>query len=160
MDNDAQHLRMLAIGHYVAAAITGLFACIPLIHVTIGLFFLLNPPPPPPGGEAFPAQLFGLMFFLIGGAFVLGGWALAAAIFVAGRSLVARKRYVFCMVIACISCAFFPFGTVLGVFSLIVLLRPSVKALFDQPGMLAAAPVAVPTPGAWREEGALPKHDG
>jgi hypothetical protein len=34
------------------------------------------------------------------------------------------------MVIAAIQCAFTPFGTVLGVFTLIVLVRPSVKALF------------------------------
>ena len=28
-------------------------------------------------------------------------------------------------------CAFFPFGTVLGIFSIIVLIRPSVKQMFD-----------------------------
>jgi hypothetical protein len=31
---------------------------------------------------------------------------------------------------AAISCIFMPFGTVLGVFTIIVLLRPSVKELF------------------------------
>ena len=29
-------------------------------------------------------------------------------------------------------CLFMPFGTVLGVFTIIVLMRPSVKPLFDQ----------------------------
>ena len=39
---------------------------------------------------------------------------------------------------AAISCAFMPFGTVLGVFTLIVLLRPGVKELFG----VGTAPVA------------------
>jgi len=34
------------------------------------------------------------------------------------------------MVIAGIECLFMPFGTVLGVFTLVVLVRPSVKELF------------------------------
>jgi hypothetical protein len=37
------------------------------------------------------------MFLLMGGAFLLFGWSLAAAMFVAGRSL-ARRRYVFGLV--------------------------------------------------------------
>jgi hypothetical protein len=84
MNDDVQHLRYLTIGHYIGAAITALFACFPLIHLSIGLIFLLKPPVTE-GGEPFPAQLFGLMFAMIGGALVLCGWALAALIFVAGR---------------------------------------------------------------------------
>jgi len=33
-------------------------------------------------------------------------------------------------VMACVECLFIPFGTILGVFTIIVLLRESVKALF------------------------------
>jgi hypothetical protein len=36
-----------------------------------------------------------------------------------------------CFVVAAIECIFMPFGTVLGVFTIIVLSRPSVKALFQ-----------------------------
>jgi hypothetical protein len=32
---------------------------------------------------------------------------------------------------ACIDCAFFPFGTVLGVFTILTLSRETVKTLFD-----------------------------
>jgi hypothetical protein len=35
------------------------------------------------------------------------------------------------MVIAALLCMFMPFGTVLGVFTIIVLVRDSVKALFN-----------------------------
>src|SRR5262245_34416700 len=159
MNDDAQHLRMLVIGHYVVAAITALFACFPLIHVTVGVALLFNPPASS-HGERFPVPLFGLLFALIGGAFVLIGWTLAGCIFAVGRSLAARKRYYFCLVVAALSCAFFPFGTVLGVFTLLVLLRPSVKALFLSQSANGAPPTSAPQPGAWRDESSAGRGDG
>ena len=54
----------------------------------------------------------------------------------AGRYLARRERYTFCLVVAGVECMFMPFGTVLGVFTIIVLSRPSVKDLF---GALPAA---------------------
>jgi hypothetical protein len=151
MDKDIEHLRLLTIGHYIAAGITALFACFPLIHLSIGLIFLLNPPTGPEG-EAFPSQMFGLLFALIGGALVLGGWTVAALIFAAGRSIKARKRHTFCIVVAAISCAFFPLGTVLGVLSILVLSRPAVKAMFQRQPVLDDPPPVVTQPGAWRDE--------
>ena len=50
---------------------------------------------------------------------------------IAGRSLAMRKRYMFALVVACVECIFMPFGTVLGVFTIIALSRESVKALFS-----------------------------
>jgi hypothetical protein len=41
-----------------------------------------------------------------------------------------RLHYMFCLVMAGISCAFFPFGTVLGVFTIVVLSKPEVRAAF------------------------------
>lgn len=66
----------------------------------------------------------GLAFFLI----ALG---LSACILISGHRLSRRKNYWFCFVLACIECVFFPFGTVLGVFTIVVLSRESVKALFQ-----------------------------
>jgi hypothetical protein len=158
MNDDLQHLRWLTIGHYICAAIMAMFACFPLIHVTLGLIFILNPPPAS-GGEEFPARAFGLIFALLGGAAALCGWAFAALIFVAGRSLAARKRHVFCIVIAAICCAFFPFGTALGVFTILVLSRPAVKAMFQQQAAVGHLQASVPRPGAWREETILDRSD-
>jgi hypothetical protein len=131
MNDDIEQLRLLTLGHYIGAALLSLVACFPLIHVSIGLLFLINPPPVQ-SGQPFPSQLFGLMFALIGGALVLGGWTLAACLFAAGRSIAARRRYTFCIVVAALSCTVFPFGTALGVLSLLVLTRPTVKAMFQQ----------------------------
>ena len=38
-----------------------------------------------------------------------------------------------CIVMAALACLSMPFGTVLGVFTIIVLARPSVQALFSRP---------------------------
>jgi hypothetical protein len=131
VSQDGEHLRLLSIFHYVVGGLIALFACIPLIHVALGAIFLLHPEAFAKGQpQPFPPQLFGLMFIAIGGVFVLGGWLVAALILTTGRFLNKRKHHMFCIVIAGLSCVIFPFGTALGVFSLIVLLRPSVKELF------------------------------
>jgi len=49
----------------------------------------------------------------------------------AGRCLAKRRSRVFCMVIAGFSCLGVPYGTLLGVFTFIVLGQPSVRALFE-----------------------------
>ena len=56
---------------------------------------------------------------------------MAICILIAGRSLALRKHYSFALVIACIECLFVPFGTILGVFTIVALSRESVRALFS-----------------------------
>ena len=58
------------------------------------------------------------------------GQAIAVCMILAGRFIARRKRYWFIFIMACIECALFPFGTVLGVFTIITLSRESVKTLF------------------------------
>jgi len=62
--------------------------------------------------------------------FFLAGITMAICILIAGQCLFRRKAYSFALVIACVECLFIPFGTILGVFTIIVLSRESVKALF------------------------------
>lgn len=48
------------------------------------------------------------------------------------RCLRLRKNYVFCQVVAGLSCVDIPYGTALGVTTLVVLGRPSVRDLFER----------------------------
>ncbi|MHC4060618.1 MAG: hypothetical protein ACYSUC_05245 [Planctomycetota bacterium] len=130
MDEDVGHLKLLSIFHYVVGGIAAFFACFPIIHLIIGIGMLAGGFEQASSNGHFPAFLFGLMFVLIPGFIMLCGWALAICLIIAGRQLAERKHYTFCLVTACISCIFMPFGTVLGVFTIIVLMRPSVKELF------------------------------
>jgi hypothetical protein len=126
MKQDLEHLKLLAIFHYVVAGMTALFACIPFIHFFMGLALATGALEADPG-----AQPIGIGLMIFAGLFILAGWTLAALIAFAGRSLQTRTRYTFCLVMGGVECIFMPFGTVLGVFTIIVLMRDSVKELFD-----------------------------
>jgi len=60
------------------------------------------------------------------------GVVMAICILIASRSLALRSRYTFALVVARTQCLFFAFGTILGVFTIVILSRDSVKALFDR----------------------------
>jgi len=131
-NQDQEHLKLLSIFHYIVGGLTALFACLPLLYVALGLAFVLAPASfankpgaqPPPGFLGWFFVGFGAFFFLL-------GQSLAVSMLVAGRFLSKRKRYTFAFVVACLECLFMPFGTVLGVFTIIVLSRESVKTLFN-----------------------------
>lgn len=128
---DEEHLRLLGIFHYVCAGAAALFACIPMIHLAFGLVLLFAPHVFGTGNNQ-PPQAIGLIVVVFAAMLILVGWTFAALLAWAGRNLGRRKHYTFCFVMACVACMFMPFGTTLGVFTIIVLVRPSVKLLFEQ----------------------------
>ena len=132
MNQDKEHLQLLAIFHYVVAGLAALFSFFPLLYTTVGAIFIFaaRHGTPKPGEEP-PPEFIGWIFAIVGSLLFLLGVAIAICILIAGRSLAKRTRYWFALVVACIECLFIPFGTILGVFTIIVLSRESVKALFS-----------------------------
>lgn len=126
---DIEHLTLLSIFHYVAGGMAALFACIPIIHLILGLFFIIDPQTFGPGSGQ-NAAFFGWLFVILGSAFILLGWTFAVLVLIAGRFIAQRKNYTFCFMVACIECLAVPFGTVLGILTILVLNRRSVKELF------------------------------
>src|SRR5881409_3772415 len=132
MNQDKEHLRLLAIFHYIVAGLAALFSFFPLLYTTIGAVFIFvarHGTAKP--GEELPPEFLGWIFVGLGSFLFLLGITMAICILIAGRCLSHRKRYSFALVMACIECIFIPFGTILGVFAIIVLSRESVKALFE-----------------------------
>ena len=137
-EEDLNHLRLLSIFHYVVGGLALLCYSFPIFHLILGIgmvsgSFPGSPPPasgrPPP---APPPPAMGWMFIIMAVTFIAFGWAFAAGLFAAGWMLRRRRGYIFCLVMAGVACLFQPFGMILGVFTFIVLLRPSVKALFGR----------------------------
>jgi len=120
MNQDEEHLRLLSIFHYVVAGLAAVFSCFGLIYLFMGLLMLLRPQSFGPAQNQPPAFM-GLIFAFMGAAIVFFGWAFAACLAYSGRCLGQRRNYTFCMVMAAIACMFMPFGTILGVFTIIVL---------------------------------------
>ncbi len=126
---DDEHLRLLSIFYYVKGGISALFACIPMIHVVLGLVMVVAPHVFGQGKDAPPAFI-GWIFVVLGLSIIFIGWTFAALTLIAGRCLARRKHYNYCLVVGCLECLSIPFGTVLGVFTIIVLNRASVKEMF------------------------------
>jgi hypothetical protein len=140
MTVDDQNLRILSIFHYVVAGLSGLFSLFPVIHIVIGLMMVLGKFD---DGSSPPPALFGWFFIVIGVFVMLSGMTFAACYAFAGRCLSRRRHYMYCLVMAGIGCMFFPFGTVLGVFTIIELQKDTVRRLFTSPGP-PVTPAAAP----------------
>ncbi len=65
---------------------------------------------------------------------------MAALKFYTAVCLKQRKSRTFCLVVAAISCLEVPYGTILGVFTFLVLERPSVARLFGANPLPRPAP--------------------
>ncbi len=130
MNQDLQHLKLLSIFHYVVGGIIAIFSCFPIIHIVMGIVFIVAPEAIEHQGDLPPAAI-GWLFVVMGSISILIGWTLAAFVLATGRFLGNQTHYTFCLVMAAIECACMPFGTVLGVFTIIVLMRESVKELFS-----------------------------
>lgn len=143
MNQDLEHLRLLSIFHYVVAVLAGLISCIPLIQIFLGLSMVAGWGSAHRPQDPFPWMM-GWFFVVVASTITALIWAYAICLALAATYLTRRTHYTFCLVMAAISCTFTPFGTALGIFTLIVLLRPSVRALFGLPA--EAPPPAAPVP--------------
>lgn len=155
VDQVREHLRLLSIFHYVVGGIGYLFSLFPVIHLAIGISFLVIPermigqPVAPveapemvereePGApsapeEVFPARLFGLLFTILPAIFIVTGFVLSTLIVVAGKRLATYRSHTYCLAVAGIECMLMPFGTVLGVFTILTLIKPEARQLFGLP---------------------------
>ena len=126
-EEDIKQLSLLATFHYVLGGIIGFFSCLPLIHVVIGILIATLGTL----GQNVVAPIIGWMFIITGSFPVALGWTMAIFMFIVARNLNRKTNYRFCFVVSCIECVFIPFGTILGVFTILALNKDSVKAAFD-----------------------------
>jgi len=122
-------LRILAVFHFVIAGMATMISLFPLVHLIVGIGLVsgvfTNPRDP------FPFALIGWIFVLFASCWILCGLLFAAFMAVAGRMLLKRRRYFFCLAMAGLACMFMPFGTILGAFTIMTLMKADVRAQFQ-----------------------------
>lgn len=134
-NQDLEQLKLLSIFYYVVAGLAGLASILPLFHLVIGLGLAAG------GFQGVDpvASAMGCFFAAMAATFITAGLAFAVCLAFTGKFLAQQRRYTFCLVMAGVACMFMPFGTVLGVLTIVVLVRDSVKELFARPSGEVAA---------------------
>jgi hypothetical protein len=127
-----EHLKLLSVGYLVSAGFAAFFSMFGLLYLVIGIIMGVAFSQMPSGDKAgqAPPAFVGWIFGGIGLAIFLLMIGVAALKFWTARCIKQRKSRTFCMVIAALSCLEFPYGTLLGVLTFMVLGRDSVTQLF------------------------------
>lgn len=141
-----EHLRLLAIFHWVMAGFSLLICALPVAYVAMGYLFVSGTFVE--GGRGPPAP-FGWILVIFGVIGFLLAVSYTTLLVLSARSLSSRRRWLLVVVTAGLSCALFPVGTVLGVFTFAVLLKPEVRALFGQPVEPWGGPAQGAAPPPW-----------
>jgi hypothetical protein len=140
---DADHLRLLAVFHFVFAGLAVLGLGLLALHYALMHSLFLHPEKWSQQKNAAPPpkELFAVLKWF----YIIIGSALVAALIanlLSGVLICKRRGRVFSLVVGGINCIQIPFGTVLGVFTIVVLLRDSVRELYEpcNPGVAAPSP--------------------
>jgi hypothetical protein len=130
---DEEHLKLLSIGYMISAATSAFFSLIGLMYMFMGIFMgaVISHQADVAGKGQAPPAFVGWLFGAIGLGIFLFLIGMAAAKFRTAMCLKRRESRTFCMVVAGVSCLEVPYGTVLGVLTLIALGRNSVAQLFN-----------------------------
>ncbi|HUD45177.1 MAG TPA: hypothetical protein VMR33_00020 [Candidatus Baltobacteraceae bacterium] len=128
---DANHLNLISIFHFVGTGLALLGLLFVIAHYAFFHAFLANPKiwanqkQSPP-----PAEFFAIFrwFYL-----VFAVWFFSSAVLnlISGFCIRARKHRTFSIIVACTNLLHIPLGTVLGVFTLVVLARDSVRECYE-----------------------------
>jgi hypothetical protein len=136
-DPDAERLRVLAILHYVLAALCFVGIIFLGLHFAFMTAFLdiFTKTSPGPGAHSPPnfKEVSGILhwFYLAMASF----WVVASVVsFLSARFMQQRRYRTFSIVVAGIACAMVPIGTLLGVFTLLALTKHSAPRLYGEAG--------------------------
>jgi hypothetical protein len=130
--NDAEHLNLLSIFHYVFGGLAFLGLGFIAVHFFFMRMIFTRPEmftqgggkPPPPEMMKILVVLYGIMALMC----IL----LAVVNILSGVFIRRRKHRMFSLILSGFNCLQMPFGTALGVFTFIVLARPSVRMLYGE----------------------------
>ena len=127
---DDRHLSLLSIFHFVGAGLAFLGLGFVGLHYAMFSTVFNNPDIWKGALQPPPAGFFDVLKWIY---VVLAAWYVTSLVLnlLAGTYLRRKMHRTFCFVVASMNCLQFPLGTVLGIFTIIVLARDSVRAAFE-----------------------------
>jgi hypothetical protein len=128
--SDEEHLRLLSIFHIVAGILFLVGGFFPIFHLVIGCMLVFHPASITRGHGQTPPVIIGYMFMGLALFLMLCSWTLGVLTLVSAGRIREKRSRMYSMVVAGLNCCVFPIGTALGVFTFIVLGRPSVRGAY------------------------------
>jgi hypothetical protein len=144
MDTTGHDLKLLSIGYYVQGGVVTFYALLVLCYVGVMgvvVFTAIQKSAQGGSGDHIPAWVLPLVGAVLA-TVMLVILTSGLLLLYAGLALRRRKHYTFLLVMAALSCMAIPYGTLLGIFTFIVLQRPAAKVLF---GRTPAFPPPLPS---------------
>jgi len=128
---DREHLKLLSIFHFIVAGLALCALGFLFVHYMMMSHLISNPDlwkntQNPPPKDFF--KIFIWFYFFFGVIFLGAGFCNLLS----GFCLMKKKHRTFSLVVACLNCLQIPFGTILGVFTIIALSRDSVRKLYSE----------------------------
>ena len=132
---DTDHLKLLAIFHYIWSGFALLGMGFLVAHFFIMRMVMSQAMAKAPPSNPMPPQIMEIIkvFYLVFGLVLV---AVLVCNVLSAIFLRQRKHRMFSIVIACLNCLQIPLGTTLGVFTLVVLMRESVRESYEREGGL------------------------
>jgi len=124
---DTGHLNTLSVFHFIGAGLALLGILFVGLH--FALMGSLMKTAAAQQDQAPPAEFLDLFRWIY---VFMGGWYVVSLVFniLGGIYLRAKKHRTFCLVVAAVNCLHIPLGTILGIFTIVVLARNSVRDAF------------------------------
>ena len=132
---DEEHLKLLVIFNIIYGVLKTIFTLLLSLYMFF-VYILLRDPKfyseyhNMENANLPNAEIMNIIMIIVTAIVVLG-FLIGIATLISAQLMKRRKFRGFSIAVACLNCISFPFGTLLGIFTLIVLFRDSVKKLYQ-----------------------------
>ncbi|QDU64597.1 hypothetical protein Pan216_54870 [Planctomycetes bacterium Pan216] len=126
-ERDLDYLKVVAAFHYLVGGFVLALALLLTIFIVVTFTMVAEDAFALPHHREFPLVLMSLIW----GCFLLAAWFFGIATVASGRAMLRLRHREYSIVIAGIYCTLFPLGTIFGAFTIFVLLRDSVRRLYQ-----------------------------
>jgi hypothetical protein len=136
-EQDAEHLGLLVVFHYLFGAVGMVFTLPSVVFLVMGVQALTGRMELIDATGASASTSDTWLLVIVATAWFVAGLTLSTCVLLAARFIRRCERYYFCLGVAAAACVVFPVGTTLGVLTILLLQRQTVKATFleQTPGL-------------------------